>query len=289
MQKRNKWIPYILILPSVIFILILYGYPILLTAWQSFNKVDLLTGDMSFIGLDNYINTFKDPLFYKTLKISIKYTIVTVFLKISLGFLLSYILSKPIFAKKSLRFLMLIPWALPQVAVSTLWKWILDGNYGYLNYFLIKLGIIDKSISFLSSPKLAFYCASFVDAWLGIATVALMFSAGLEAIPRSLYEAAEIDGAGSFRQFLDITVPGIKKLFMTILILVSIWTFNSFNVIFILTEGGPMRATETLIIRIYQEAFSRFNLGLSSTLSVISAIILVCLTLFYLKVLNKNE
>ena len=116
-----------------------------------------------------------------------------------------------------------------------------------------------------------------------------MFSAGLEAIPRSLYEAAEIDGAGSFRQFLDITVPGIKKLFMTILILVSIWTFNSFNVIFILTEGGPMRATETLIIRIYQEAFSRFNLGLSSTLSVISAIILVCLTLFYLKVLNKNE
>ena len=288
-MKQEKWIPYTLLLPSLILIVALYGYPILLTFWQSFNEVNLLTSTTEFIGLNNYKDIFRDPSFYATLGITVKYTFITVLLKIFLGFGFAYILSREIFLKKQFRFLVLIPWAIPQVAVSTLWSWILNGEYGYLNYYLMDIGLISEPLRFLSDPNLAFYCASFVDAWIGISLVSMMFLSGLEAIPRSLYEAAEVDGAGYFKQFIDITIPGIKKLFMTVLILVTIWTFNSFNVIYVLTKGGPMRATETLIIRIYQEAFSRFDLGMSSTLTVITVVILSIMTVIYVRGLNSDD
>lgn len=274
-------LPYLLLLPCFLVVIILYGYPMVLTFINSFNRVNLLTGSSDFIGLANYKSIFNDPQFYKSLSVTVKYTIITVFLKIFLGFLLAYLLSSNIFAKKQFRFLVLIPWAIPQVAVSTLWKWILDGRYGYINYFFMKLGITKSPILFLSDPNIALYCAAFVDAWLGISFVSMMFLAALEQIPTSLYEAAEIDGANKRRQFFDITLPGIKHTFVTILILVTIWTFNSFNVIYVLTQGGPMRSTETLIIKIYQEAFSRFNIGASSALTMIVVVILSLMTFIY--------
>lgn len=280
-MKKSKILPYLLLLPCFLVVIILYGYPMVLTFINSFNRVNLLTGSSDFIGLANYKAIFNDPQFYKSLSVTVKYTIITVFLKIFLGFLLAYLLSSNIFAKKQFRFLVLIPWAIPQVAVSTLWKWILDGRYGYINYFFMKLGITKSPILFLSDPKIALYCAAFVDAWLGISFVSMMFLAALEQIPTSLYEAAEIDGANKRRQFFDITLPGIKHTFVTILILVTIWTFNSFNVIYVLTQGGPMRSTETLIIKIYQEAFSRFNIGASSALTMIVVVILSLMTFIY--------
>ncbi|MDU6879406.1 sugar ABC transporter permease [Finegoldia magna] len=280
-MKKSKMLPYLLLLPCFLVVIILYGYPMVLTFINSFNRVNLLTGSSDFIGLANYKSIFNDPQFYKSLSVTVKYTIITVFLKIFLGFLLAYLLSSNIFAKKQFRFLVLIPWAIPQVAVSTLWKWILDGRYGYINYFFMKLGITKSPILFLSDPKIALYCAAFVDAWLGISFVSMMFLAALEQIPTSLYEAAEIDGANKRRQFFDITLPGIKHTFVTILILVTIWTFNSFNVIYVLTQGGPMRSTETLIIKIYQEAFSRFNIGASSALTMIVVVILSLMTFIY--------
>lgn len=280
-MKKSKMLPYLLLLPCFLVVIILYGYPMVLTFINSFNKVNLLTGKSDFIGLANYKSIFNDPQFYKSLSVTVKYTVITVFLKIFLGFLLAYLLSSNIFAKKQFRFLVLIPWAIPQVAVSTLWKWILDGRYGYINYFFMKLGITKSPILFLSDPNIALYCAAFVDAWLGISFVSMMFLAALEQIPTSLYEASEIDGANKTRQFFDITLPGIRQTFVTILILVTIWTFNSFNVIYVLTQGGPMRSTETLIIKIYQEAFSRFNIGASSALTMIVVVILSLMTFIY--------
>ena len=288
-MKKSKMLPYLLLLPCFLVVIIQYGYPMLLTFINSFNKVNLLTGSSDFIGLANYKSIFNDPQFYKSLSVTVKYRVITVFLKIFLGFLLAYLLSSNIFAKKQFRFLVLIPWAIPQVAVSTLWKWILDGRYGYINYFFMKLGITKSPILFLSDPNIALYCAAFVDAWLGISFVSMMFLAALEQIPTSLYEAAEIDGANKTRQFFDITLPGIRQTFVTILILVTIWTFNSFNVIYVLTQGGPMRSTETLIIKIYQEAFSRFNIGASSALTMIVVVILSLMTFIYSRsILNEK-
>lgn len=288
-MDKKKYTPYMLMLPALITLAALYGYPIVLTIIQSFHKVNLVSNEMVFLGLDNYIKNFQDPAFYRTLKTTLQYTVLTVSLKVLLGFFFAYILHKKIYFKKSLRFLVLIPWAIPQVAVSTLWTWILDGNYGYLNYYLQKIGIISENINFLSDPRLAFMSVSFVDTWIGIPLVCMMFLGVLDSIPKSLYEAADMDGASYWNKFRDITLPGIKKVATTITILVTIWTFTSFNVIYVLTEGGPMRSTETLIIRIYQEAFSRFDLGMAATLSVVTMVILITMSLIYLKVMVRND
>ena len=287
--KKKKVLPYTLVTPVVFLMFILYSYPIILTFIYSFQDVSLIAGRGKFIGLQNYIDLIKDPNFYHTLKLTLKYTIVTVTLKITLGFVMALLLNSDIHLKKGLRFLMLIPWALPQVAVAIIWKWILDGNYGYLNFLLQKIGVIEKSIAWLSDPTTAFYCTSIVDAWLGIPMVALMFLSGLSSIPLELYDASKVDGVNCFQRFIYVTLPGIKKVFLIILTLVSIWTFNSFNVINVLTKGGPMSATQTLIYKIYKETFTKFNLGMSSAMSMIVCVLLTFLSLLYWKQIRKEN
>lgn len=285
--KRHIKIPYqgfayLLIAPTTLLILALYAYPLYVLLIQSFSKVSLINAEYSFVGLDNYRAIFNDPKFYESCLLTLKYTTYTVGLKILIGFLLALFLSSKLYFKKSLRFLTLLPWAMPQVVVAILWQWVLDGENGYLNYILLKLGIIDQHIAWLSDPKLALISAVVVDAWLGISFVAMVFIAALQNIPRSLYEAAALDGAGQLRSFIHVTLAGIKKVMLVTTLLVTIWSFTSFNVIFALTGGGPFRSTETLVIKIYQEAFANFNMGASSALAVCVCIILLALiSVFY--------
>lgn len=284
MDKRRTVTPYLMMLPAVVLLLVLYAVPIITTVIQSFSEVNLLMNTQEFIGLANYGRTFSNSGFFDTLRITVLYTVVTVVFKMVFGFVYAYFLSTDIYLKKPLRFLMLLPWAIPQVAVGTLWNWMLDGQYGYVNYYLMKLGILSEPISFLAEPVSAFLSVAFVDAWVGIPLIALTLISGFEAIPKSLYEAAKIDGANALQQFRDVTLPGIKNVFISLLTLVTIWTFNSFNIIWVLTQGGPMRATETLMIRIYREAFSNFELGISSTLTIVAVSILTVLTLVYMRI-----
>ena len=285
---NKKILPYLLIAPVLIMIGMLYAYPLIILFKQAFSQINLVSGQSSFVGLDNFKLLFNDEGFYSSLKITFNYTILTLILKIAVGFIIALFLARGLYAQRSLSFLSLLPWALPQVVVALLWKWILDSNYGYLNYVLKSLKLSDGNISWLSQPSTAFWCASVVDAWLGVSFVAMIFLAALQAIPQSLYEAASVDGAGTLRKFFTITLPGIKKVGLVTTLLVCIWTFNSFNVIFTLTGGGPFRSTETLVIKIYQEAYANFNIGLSSALAVlVFALLMVLIGLFY-KNIEKN-
>ncbi len=289
MQTRNKFKitkrvePYLLLLPLFVMVALLFGYPVYRVILGSFYKISILNGDMTFIGLENYKKLFSSKVFLPTISLTFRYALVAVFFKLFFGFLMALFMNSEMYFGKFLKFLSLIPWAMQQVAVAVIWKWILDGNYGYLNYYLQKFGISHTNISFLSNPKMAFLLTAIVDAWLGLPMVAMMFMAGLANINPSLYESAKVDGASAIKRFLVITCPNIRKLFLVTLVLVGIWTFNSFNVIFVLTGGGPMRATETLIFKIYEEAFAKFNLGLAYALSSVAVVILVFFTLIYYK------
>lgn len=288
-MKRNNFTPYLLILPATLFLVLLYAYPILTTFIQSLSKVNMLTGESEFLGLANYRQAFSDSSFYDSLSITLKYTFVTVLLKMFGGLLFAIFLSGKIKFKKPLRIISLVPWAIPQVAIGTLWIWVLNGQYGYLNYFLRQLNVITENINFLSDPKLAFYSVAFVDAWVGIPFICLSLISALEGIPQSLYEACELDGGNAFSKFRDITIPNLAPVFLSLTLLVIIWTFNSFNIIYVLTQGGPMRATETLMVKIYREAFSNFDMAYSATLTSIAVIILLCLTSIYLWKGNSND
>ena len=288
-NNSKKYIPYILITPVLLVILLLYAYPILMILIQSFNKVSIVDNNYTFIGLDNFTNFFNDGTFRFTLLLTLKYTVITVTLKLIIGFSMALVLNSETYFNRTLRFLTLIPWTIQQVSVAVIWKWIFDGNYGYLNYILLKLSLIEKNILWLSDPKLALISASIVDTWLGISFVSMIFLAALNSIDKSLYESSKIDGANSIQSFRHITIPSIKKVFIITGTLVSIWTFNSFNVIYVLTRGGPMRKTETFVIRIYQEAFEKFNIGSSSAISVIVFLLLLLLTVVYIKLIFNKD
>lgn len=287
--NKKELIPYVLIAPVLIFMIIVYGYPLLLTFKYSFQEVSLIDSKNAFVGFRNYITVLTDIDFYNTLILTFKWTILTIVLKILIGFIMALFLNGELYFKNILRFLILIPWAIPQIVVAILWSWILNGQYGYLNYYLQKFGFIDEIIKWLSDPKLAFISTSVVDAWIGIPLIAMIFLSGLSSIPNSLYEAAKVDGANIFKRFIYITLPSMKKVILITLTLTTIWTFNAFNVIYVLTGGGPMDATETMMIKIYHEAFGKYNLGVSSTLSVTVFIILTILSILYWNQINKDE
>lgn len=288
-MDKKKLSPYILIAPVAIFMLIVYGYPLLLTFRYSFQEVSLIGETSKFVGLKNYIGVLTDQDFYATFLRTLKWTILTVLLKVLIGFFIAMILNGKIYIQKAYRFLVLIPWAIPQVVVSIIWSWILDGKYGYLNYYLAKLRLIDKPLMWLTDGNLAFVSTSFVDAWIGIPLVAMMFLSGLSSIPESLYEAAKVDGANKIQRFFNVTIPSMKKIILIVFTLTTIWTFNSFNIIYVLTGGGPIGATETLMIKIYQEAFGKYDLGVSATLSIIVFITLTIMSLFYWKQLEGED
>ena len=287
--NKKKLSPYGLIIPVVIFMIIVYGYPLLLTFKYSFQEVSLIGSENTFVGFRNYIRVLTDEKFYNTLILTFKWAVLTIAIKIVIGFIMALLLNGELYFKKVLRFLILIPWAIPQVVVAILWTWILDGQYGYLNYYLQKFGFVEEVIRWLSDPNLALISTSIVDAWIGIPLITMIFLSGLSSIPDSLYEAAMVDGANLFQRFRYITLKSMKKVFLIALTLTTIWTFNSFNVIYVLTGGGPMDATETMMIKIYHEAFGKYNLGMSSTLSIIIFIILIILSILYWKQINRDE
>ncbi len=288
-MNKKKFSPYILIAPVVIFMLLVYGYPLFLTLKYSFFDASLIGDNNVFIGIKNYTSILKDKEFYDTFILTVKWTVLTVGFKIGIGFLIAMILNAKIYMKKAYRFLILIPWAIPQVVVSIIWSWILDGRYGYLNYYLQNFGIIEKPLSWLTETNLAFLSTSFVDAWVGIPLVVMMFLAGLSSIPDSLYEAAKVDGANRIQRFFNVTIPSMKKVIIIVFTLTTIWTFNSFNIIFVLTGGGPIGATETLMLKIYREAFGNYDLGVSSTLSIIVFIVLTIMSVIYWRQLEKED
>lgn len=288
-MNKKKLYPYFLIAPVVIFMLIVYGYPLFLTIKYSFFEVSLIGDNSKFVGLANYISVLKDKEFYETFIRTVKWTALTVSLKLGIGFFIAMLLNGKIYIKKAYRFLVLIPWAIPEVVVSILWTWILDGRYGYLNYYLEKLSLISKPVSWLTESNLAFLSTSFVDAWVGAPLVVMMFLSGLGGIPDSLYEAAKVDGANAIQRFFNVTIPSMKKVILIVFTLTTIWSFNSFSIIFVLTGGGPIGSTETLMLKIYREAFGKYDLGVSSTLSILVFITLTIMSIIYWKQIEKED
>lgn len=289
MHTRRRITPYLLLFPAVILLILLYAYPFILTIIQSFQRVVLFGGDSYWVGFDNYISILTDQTFYQNLMTTFRYALLTIVLKMIVALILALFLHSDIFGKGLMRFIMLLPWAVPQVAVALVWKWIYDGQYGYLNYYLEKLGLLSERISWLADPDVTMYAVSFVDAWMGWPLITMMLLAGLEAIPESLYEASLIDGANAWRRFTNVTMPGIKNVFLITTTLVSIWTFNSFNVIYVLTQGGPLRTTETLMMRVYNESFQNFNFGVSSALTLIIIVLITFFTFGYIRQLFKED
>ncbi len=281
-------LPIAMLSPAVLVTVAIVFLPMIQTAWMSLHEYVLFRPkDFNFIWFDNFIAALQDEVFW----ISLRHTAIWIFLTVPsqmlLGLVTALLLNQEFPWRGLARALIIVPWALPSVVISLMWVWIYDSNYGVLNDFLLRLGLISTSIPWLADPDTALYAIVLTLTWQGFPFFAVMILAGLQSIPRSYYEAAAIDGASTWRQFWHITLPGISGVLVTAVLLRTIWVANSIDVIFVMTGGGPGYATYTLPLYAFIKARTNLDFGYGSALAVLFTLMLIVLVVVYLRRVGK--
>jgi ABC-type sugar transport system permease subunit len=233
-----------------------------------------------WVGLANYLELFRDEVFLRTAWNSVVYTVVAVALKFVLGLTMALILDQERRFNHLFRTLLFVPWAVPVVIVALNWRWIFDDLSGFLNNFLITFHLSSNIISWLSDPALAMGCVIAVVVWAGTPFYSMTFLAGLQAIPKELYEAAEIDGASMVQQFFHVTVPRLRTVFLTTVMLSTIWTATNLQFVLVLTRGGPASRTEIFPHLAYMTALGARRLGMGAAVSLVFFPVLALLIVF---------
>lgn len=279
--RREARLAYAILAPGLLVILLLVAYPFFTAIYLSLQN-RLVGAPGRFVGLANYVELFRDDVFLRTAWNSLVYTGVAVAIKFFLGLTMALVLDQERRFNNFLRTLLFVPWAVPIVIVALNWRWIYDDLSGFLNNFLITFHLSHDIISWLSNPKLAMGCVIAVVVWQGTPFYAMSFLAGLQAIGKELYEAAEIDGASIVQQFVHITVPRLRTIFITTVMLSTIWTATNLQFVLLLTRGGPANRTQIFPNLAYEAALGARRLGMGAAVSLVFfpvlAILIVLLT-----------
>ena len=282
---------YYLLIPAALLIILINVFPLVRGIMLSFMQYSLRrVRDARFIGFENFIEILsRDKEFSATLFFSFFYSFVVVGVSYIMGMCFALLLNRDIKFRGLFRALILIPWIIPPVVAAINWAWILNDQLGFINLTLRRIGLIGRPVLFLAAPALARLTVCLTSAWKSMPFMTITLLAGMQGIPNELYESASIDGAGFFRSFRHITVPMLVPVSLVITVLQFIWTFNSFENIYLLTNGGPGTATHVLPIYSYITAFYRGQLGYASAISTIMLIVLLLLTLLYMRILRSDS
>jgi multiple sugar transport system permease protein len=275
---------WLLIGPAMLFIAVIVAWPLAETIRLSFMEAGL--GGEEYVGLANYQELVESRKFHQTIVRTFYWMFLSVGLKLVLGLIGATLLNAAVPGRALFRVLVMPPWIIPMAIGMIGWLWLYNGYFGVLSGTMMSLGITDGPFEFLAYKNSAFYSAVVADVWVGTPMVTLFFLAAMQGVSRDLYEAAWVDGAGRWYRFRRITIPQIMPVIVSMSLLSAIFTFNSFEVIWILTEGGPRAATTTLIIDTYKTAISNFKFGEGSARAVIIVILLGAFALIYLNVLK---
>jgi multiple sugar transport system permease protein len=284
--------PYLFLLPATLFLAAFLLYPVCTMLLYSFEEVNigtLLTGDIPFVGLDNYHTILTDPVFRSALGVSLEFTVGSLIFQFGIGFLLALLFSRPLPLVGVMRGSIMIAWMLPIVVSGTIFKWMFQSDAGIINYGLQSIGVIHSPIDWLSDPKIALWAVIVANVWIGIPFNMALLLAGLQGISASLYEAATVDGANAFNRFLRITLPLMRSTSLTVLMLGFIYTLNVFDLIFVMTGGGPVNATQVMPMYAYQVAFQQFDLGSGSAVAVLIFLVLLAASALYLFLIRQEE
>jgi multiple sugar transport system permease protein len=275
----------VLALPSVVFLFGVILYPVvnlLMTGMSTYDKFLV----PHFTGLKNVQRVFADPLFWHDLGRSLVYTGGSVLVFFVVGFAVALSLHKINRFQTVLRGISLLPWAIPPVTAAMMWRWCLNGQYGIVNDVLQRAGLISDPVNWLTRGTSAMIVIILVDAWIRIPFVALILLAGLKAIPSDLYESAAIDGAGAIKSFRYITLPHLRYPISIVLALQTMFAFRTYDVLAVVTGGGPGKATELLVKYVHDTAFKGFNFGLAAAVSIIMLLFCFLFVAFYWKALR---
>ena len=276
---------YALIAPAAIYILAIVAWPLLETIRLSFTNSSLAGED--YIGLENYEKMLGSKKFNKIVIRTFIWMFLSVSLKLIVGLIGAVLLNAKLPGRGMFRVLIMPPWVVP-IAIGMLgWLWLYNGYFGIIAGVGMKTGILDGPFGVLAYKQSAFISTIIADVWVGTPMVTIFFLAAMQGVPKDLYEAAYCDGASRWHRFFKITLPQITPVIITMALLSAIWTFNSFEIIWILTEGGPRGATTTLIIDTYKMALGNYKFGKGAARAVVVMILLTIFAAFYMAILLK--
>jgi len=285
---RDFVLAYVLLLPLILILFLLLAYPIGSAIWITLqDKTIGMVG--RFIGLGNYRELlFNDPFFWQVVRNGFIFTIGSVLLKLLVGLVMALVLNQPLIFRGLWRGLLLMPWVAPTVVTALSWRWMLDLT-GVLNLVLRDLGLMTSSIPWLAQYGTAMFSLILVNTWRGFPFFGITLLAGMQAIPQELYEAAEIDGASVWQRFRYITLPSLRTVILVVTILSTIWTFNDFSIVWLLTGGGPGHATDIFATYTYKLGFVTSRLGYGQTVSVILAPVLIAIIMMLSPLMLRGE
>jgi ABC-type sugar transport system permease subunit len=285
---KERHLALLFVAPSVLLLTVLIGWSIIYSFWLSLNDLNVVGGVNSFtyVGLAHYLQFFSDSRLHMAIMQTLFYCFFMVTGTMFISMILALILNQSIGGVSLLKRFFLVPWALSYVVNALIWGWIYHGNYGALNAILVKLGLIKDYIVWLGDPGWAMAAIIFADIWKAVPFAALILLAALKGVHQELLEAAMIDGANAWARFWNVTLPHIRGVTVVLLVLQTTWALKAFDVIWVLTRGGPVDKTLVLNIFAYQQTFQFFNFGYGSAVGFLVLVLNVGLTIIYLSIIK---
>ncbi|MDJ0336084.1 sugar ABC transporter permease [Salinibacterium sp. G-O1] len=288
-QLIYKWL---FLLPVICYVSMFFFFPVLTNLEQSFRGSTIQTflrGNAPFIGFDNYAAIFNEPLFWRAVANTAIFTVVSLVGQFVIGFTFAVYFNRRFALNRLFRALLLLPWLLPLVVSGTIFRWALDQDHGVFNAILVNVGLASEGVPWLSDPQIALLSVTLVNIWVGIPFVFVTLYGGLQGIPDDVIEAAKIDGAGAIRVFWSITLPLLRPVILVVQLLGLIYTIRAFDLIILLTQGGPANSTQTLATLSYFRSFTTFDFGQGSAISNILIVVAMVFALLYIRVTNSEK
>lgn len=291
-HKNFNNIGYFFVIPALIFMVVFIAYPVVSNIILGFQKVDVMTiasDTREFIGLQNYVNLFSDPVFRISMVNTFVFTISSLVVQFIIGFGFALLLNRPSRISKTLRGITMIAWMVPLAVTGLLFKFMFSVNGGIINQILVNLRLIKEPIEWLLHADTAMLSIIITNIWVAIPINMILLTTGLAGIPEDIYESANLDGASVIQKFTKITLPLLKPSILAVLMLGFVNTFKVFDIVFVMTGGGPLNGTQLLSTYSYQLSFVEFNFSGGAAAANILFVILIIVGLGYIKLINREE
>jgi multiple sugar transport system permease protein len=290
-MKREKE-AYFYIIPALVIIFVFVVVPVLTSLFYSFTDARILTirrFDFNFVGFSNYWRFFQTTGFKRVMVSTFLYLFGSVVFVYIIGLFVALLLNQKLKLRPLIRGIVIIPWAIPQVVMVLIWRWMLNSQFGIIKYILESTGIVSGDFTFLGDANWAMFSVILVTVWRQYPIATIMLLSGLKTIPEELYEASSIDGANYFQKLLHITLPNLKYISSILILLLAVWSIGNFVIIWLLTGGGPADSTAVLSVFSYLQAFKFGNLGYGAAIGAIGLIISLLITAFYYRLFILRE
>nr|AHF26611.1 putative sugar uptake ABC transporter permease protein [uncultured bacterium Contig394] len=290
LKREEERYGFALITPSMLVVFGVIIVPIITTLVYSFVNIDPLSShNGEFAGLSFYIKALSSSAFWEDLGRTLYFTAASTAIETVFGLMIALLLNQKFPGVRFLRAIIIIPWAIPTVVNGSLWKLMLNGEYGVINALLVRMHLIDSYQSWLGNPQTAMLCIVIADAWKMTPLAVIFFLAALQGIDKTRYEAAMVDGAGAFRRFTAITLPALRPTIMVIIVMRTVEKFKAFDIFYLMTRGGPANSTKTLMYDTYLQAFTNLNYSEAATLAYLIVLVVVMMTVVYIRMMKRGD